>query len=322
MRHPDRLLAAVRSRLGAPEDCGVDRVDRVVRDALRPGKLLRPDLVLRSAVAVPGVRRADARLEDRVVAGALATELLHVATLVHDDIIDASTVRRGRPSVVAELGAADAIVVGDLLLGRSAAAAAEAGVSAIWGRTLGRMAVGQLLEASLAARPSLAAHREYVLLKTAELFRASAEIGAVVVGAPRAIVEAHGRFGLHFGLAFQHVDDLLDVLGDPARMGKPAGLDAANGVPTAAALLLDAPSPEGLASQIAGELEEAAASLPPGRGSAELRAWAADALRRTLRTAGDGPRSALDRLTPVLDGLEHDIHPSRENQPCTAPSAR
>lgn len=317
------LLDAVRERLRTPPSCGVAALDRVVADALRPGKLLRPGLVVRSAAAAGGPGPSESRLRHRVVLAAEAMELMHVATLVHDDIIDGAAVRRGRPSVVAAVGAAAAIVVGDLLLARAAAAAAAAAPLGppVWARTLERMARGQLLEADLRGEPSVEAHREYAALKTAELFRASAELGALAVDADPDVVRAHGGFGLHVGIAFQHVDDLLDVLGDPARMGKPAGADAANGVPTTAALLLDAPSPDGLAALVARELEDAAALLPLGPGSAELRAWAADALRTTLHAAGDQPRRPLVQLTSVLDRFDRDTHPARENQPCTASSA-
>lgn len=317
------LLGAVRDRLGTPPSCGVAELDRVVADALRPGKLLRPGLVVRSAAAA-GAGPVDRVLRHRVVLAAEAMELLHVATLIHDDVIDGSPLRRGRPSVVATAGVASALVIGDLLLARAALAAAGAAPNGpfVWARALACMARGQLLEADLRVEPSVEAHREYAALKTAELFRASAEIGALAVDAEPDVVRAHGEFGLHFGVAFQHVDDLLDVVGDPARTGKPVGLDAANGVPTAVALLLETPSPGGLAALVAAELETAAGSLLPGPGATELRAWAADALRTTLRAADDGLRPPLDQLTSVLERLEHDTHPARETQPCTPSSVR
>jgi len=319
----DDVLGAVRERLRTPPTCGVAELDRVVADALRPGKLLRPGLVVRSAAAA-GTGVTDRALRYRVVLAAEAMELLHVATLVHDDIIDGSPLRRGRPSVVAAAGVASALVIGDLLLARAALAAAGAAPNGplVWARALACMARGQLLEADLRGEPSVEAHREYAALKTAELFRASAELGALAADAGPDVVRAHGEFGLHFGIAFQHVDDLLDLEGDPAVMGKPSGLDAANGVPTAAALLVGRPSPDGLAALVAAALEDASASLPPGPRSAELRAWAADALRRTLHAAGDRPRRTLGQLASVLDRLDHDTHPARENPPCTASSVR
>lgn len=292
------LLDRVRQRLRTPPSCGVPAVDLVVADALVPGKLLRPDLVVRSAVVARGSRVLDPAAGARVVAGALAVELLHVATLVHDDIIDAAPTRRGRPSVVARSGAATAIVVGDLLLARGAAAAAESAgpAAAVWARALECLAAGQLREVGLAAAPSVEAHAEYVSLKTAELFRASAEIGALAVGASPDVVEAHGRFGLHFGIAFQHVDDLLDVVGDPRRMGKPVGADAGNGVPTAVSLLAGHGSTDAVAALVAGELASARAAAE------ELGTWATDALGRALGGALDdvGDRRAAGVVAAVV----------------------
>ncbi|NPC96205.1 polyprenyl synthetase family protein [Nocardioides sp. zg-DK7169] len=277
----DTLLGLVRDRLRSPPSCGVPEVDRVVVDALRPGKLLRPDLLVRSAAAADGERAADPDAEERAVTLALAVELLHVATLVHDDIIDGAAVRRGRPSVVASAGVGTAIVVGDLLLARGAAAAAGASgpAAGVWARALERMAQGQLREDGLAAAPSLEAYAEYASLKTAELFRASAELGALAVGAPAGVVEAHGRFGLHFGRAFQHLDDLLDAVGNHEQMGKPTGSDAANHVPTAVSLLAGGGSPLQVADLVEAEVAAARSALPPGRATVLLGDWGEEALR-------------------------------------------
>jgi geranylgeranyl pyrophosphate synthase len=312
------LLERVRERLRTSPSCGVRHLDRVVADALRPGKLLRPDLVVHSAAAALGDRSSDPQVERCVVAGALSVELLHVATLVHDDIIDASPLRRGRPSVVAVAGVATAIVIGDLLLARGAAAAAESGApaSAAWARALGCMAAGQLREAGLAADPSVEAHAEYAALKTAELFRASAEIGALASGAAPDVVAAHGTFGFHFGMAFQHVDDLLDAVGDPRRMGKPIGVDAANGVPTAVSLLTELDPTEEVAQLVAVELAAARAALPPGRRTAELAVWGAAALHQGFGAALDErhQRSA-HHLTAAFGRLDPPSDLSRPREP-------
>ena len=307
MTDADDLLERVRERLRTPPPCGVPDVDRLVADALRPGKLLRPDLVVRSAAAARGRLDPDPEVERRVVEGALSMELLHVATLVHDDIIDASVVRRGRPSVVASAGVATAIVVGDLLLARGVAAAAEsaAAAPAVWARALDCMAAGQLREAGLTAAPSIEAHAEYASLKTAELFRASAEIGALAADAAPDVVEAHGAFGLHFGMAFQHVDDLLDTIGDPRRMGKPIGADARNGVPTAVSLLSEHDTLEDVAGLVATELDAAQAALPPGRPAAALCLWGAAALRRAFHAAlGESDRGGSESLSRAFSRLE------------------
>lgn len=321
----DILLERVRVGLRTPPSCGVSQVDRLVAEALLPGKLVRPDLVVRSAAAA---RRgpSDPEVERRVVAGALAMELLHVATLVHDDIIDGSAVRRGRPSVVASAGVATAIVIGDLLLARGAASAAESAeaASAIWARALECMAAGQLREAGLASAPSIEAHAEYASLKTAELFRASAEIGALAAGAAPDVVEAHGRFGLHFGMAFQHVDDLLDAIGDPRRMGKPVGADAANGVPTAVSLLAEHGSMADVGELVARELDAARSALPPGREAAELGLWGAEALRRSFGVvANETHQRTTGDLSWAFGRLEKepDHHRARELRPCSNSSA-
>ena len=320
MTGSDDVLERVRERLRSSPPCGVPHVDRLVADALRPGKLLRPDLVIRSAAVARGGPDPDPEGMRRVVEGALSMELLHVATLVHDDIIDGSGVRRGRPSVVASAGVATAIVVGDLLLARGVAAAAESSsaAAAVWARALECMACGQLRESGLAESPSIEAHAEYASLKTAELFRASAEIGALAAGADAEVVKALGRFGLHFGIAFQHVDDLLDVIGDSRRMGKPSGADASNGVPTAVSLLSGRNTLEDVAGLVTAELDEARAALPPGVAAAALGDWGVLALRRAALAAVDATdRDLTDRLTSAFSRLEHaSDHPPLELRSC------
>ena len=298
------LLTEVGKRLRTPPACGVADVDLLVADALRPGKLLRPDLVVRSALATTGPRPLHAEIQTRVIEAALSVELLHVATLVHDDIIDAAPLRRGRPSVVAAAGVATAIVVGDLLLARGSSAAAAAGgpASAVWARALACMAAGQLRETALAAAPSMEAYAEYSSLKTAELFRASAELGALVVGATCDVVDAHGRFGLHFGRAFQHVDDLLDTIGDSTTLGKPTGADAANGVPTAVSLLSQRGGVGDLVALVADELDTARAALPDPAAD-QLGAWGAASLKRALH-AGAAPAESTDPVARAFGRLE------------------
>jgi geranylgeranyl pyrophosphate synthase len=301
----DRLVGCVRERLGTPASCGVPHVDRLVADALRPGKLLRPHLVVRSAVAAaPPGRALGPKAAERVVAGAVAVELLHVATLVHDDVIDDADLRRGRPSVVAAAGVGTAIVVGDLLLARGVAAAAEVTGSAVvaWSRALESMAAGQLREEGLAAEPSVQAHAEYAALKTAALLRSAAEIGALAVSAPDDVVAAHGRFGHHVGMALQHLDDLLDAIGDPHRMGKPTGSDAANAVPTAAALLGAGGSGGGIAPLVLDELAAGRTALGPGAVVEQLGDWASHALGRALEGGLDdaGRRRAGDLVAALV----------------------
>lgn len=317
MTDVDALLDRVRDRLRTPASCGVPRVDGVVADALRPGKLLRPAMVVRSAAAA-GADLAAAEVRHAVVEAALAVELLHVATLVHDDIIDGADLRRGRASVVAQAGLSTAIVVGDLLLARgSAAAAASApGVSTVWARALDLMAAGQLHEGELVDLPSLAAQAEYASLKTAELFRSSAEAGALAAGADAEVVAAHGRYGLHFGRAFQHVDDLLDRYGDPALTGKPTGADARNGVPTRLSLVPDGRGVDEVLELVVSELREARSSLPPA--ASAWGSWGVQALARaTLVVLDDADPEVTARVATAFGRLEPaPHHPRTETQPC------
>lgn len=319
MTDVDDLLDRVRGRLRTPASCGVRRIDPLVADALRPGKLLRPAMVVRSAEAA-GADLDRAGVPHAVVEGALAVELLHVATLVHDDIIDGATLRRGRPSVVARSDVPTAIVVGDLLLARgSAAAAASApGVAAVWARALDCMAAGQLREAGLVESPSIEAQVDYASLKTAELFRSCAETGALAAGADGGTVAAYGRFGLHFGRAFQHVDDLLDLHGDPARTGKHADADTRNGIPTPLSLLPARRGLDEVLELVVTELDRARASLPPGAAAVGLGDWAVAALGRATRASlDDANRGVIAAVAAAFGRVADPPHrPRLEAHPC------
>lgn len=220
-----------------------DRLAAVARYALLPaGKLLRPILTLHAAEAVGG-EPAD------VLTAALGMEYLHVATLVHDDIIDADALRRGRPAVQVAYGIPSAIVVGDHLIFSAFASIVDeqgavspgqvtAAVAALAraGRDLCR---GQMLEAELVGDLDAGARRypEMVRLKTGALFRAVCHIGALLGGADLEVAAALARYGEHVGVAFQLRDDLLDYVATPEQTGKPAASDLGNGRPTLPLLL-------------------------------------------------------------------------------------
>ena len=164
----------------------------------------------------------------------MAVELVHGATLVHDDVLDGSALRRGRPTVVATGGRAAATATGDLLFSRAFAELAG-GESAESVRVLARasreLALGELTQREDAYRADVTVARYLARcrLKTAVLFRAACELGALeAVGDP----EALGAFGERIGLAFQILDDVLDVSGPPERTGKPRGADLLDGTVT------------------------------------------------------------------------------------------
>ena len=192
------------------------------------GKRLRPLLVL--LASGPPEEGAD-----DVVRCAAAVELVHSATLVHDDVLDAAELRRGRPTVWATGGRDLVVAVGDLLFSRAFAELALTGsldaVRAL-SRASSALADGELLqrEDAWAAEVSVERYLRRCELKTGALFEASCELGARA-GTPAAVTEL-GRFGRTIGVAFQVLDDVLDVSGPASRTGKPRGTDLLDGTVT------------------------------------------------------------------------------------------
>jgi geranylgeranyl pyrophosphate synthase len=191
------------------------------------GKRLRPLLVC-IASGVPVVQ------SDPLVRAAVAVELVHAATLVHDDVIDRADLRRGRPTVVATGGRLMALATGDLLFSRAFAELAAGGEIepiCLLAQAAGSLAEGELMQRADAWDVSVPRERylERCRLKTGVLFRAACELGALAGGAD---VEGLGRFGERIGIAFQLLDDVLDVTGPPERTGKPRGADLLDGTVT------------------------------------------------------------------------------------------
>jgi octaprenyl-diphosphate synthase len=191
------------------------------------GKRLRPLLVFLAA----GTQPAD---DTGLLRAGLAVELVHSATLVHDDVLDAADLRRGRPTVVARAGRDMATATGDLLFSRAFAELAANGradeVRAL-SRASSALALGELVQRSDAWDPAVPLER-YLWrceLKTARLFEAAAELGAMEGAGP---VEELGAFGRGIGLAFQILDDVLDVSGPASRTGKRRGTDLLDGTVT------------------------------------------------------------------------------------------
>ena len=211
--------------------------------ALRPGKMLRPALLLLSAAAGRpiGGPPAPPHHRDRLVAAAAAFELLHLASLTHDDIVDASTLRRGAPSVWGRWGAGVAVLTGDHFYGKAVGQASLAGrrASRSLCRTIDALLAGEALELTATGGPggrppaSPMGRRSYLALATAKTAVFCAEacaLGARLGRAAPGAVRALGGYGKALGQAYQLTDDLLDWLGDPDRMGKPGLADLARGV--------------------------------------------------------------------------------------------
>lgn len=191
------------------------------------GKRLRPLLVC-VAAGVP------VSVSDALVRAAVSVELVHAATLVHDDVIDGSDLRRGCPTVVAAGGRLMALATGDLLFSRAFAelvAGGEMEPVRVLSDAASLLAAGELMQRHDAwdASVTQARYLERCQLKTGGLFRAACELGALAGGAPRL---ALGQFGERIGVAFQLLDDILDVTGPPERTGKPRGADLLDGTVT------------------------------------------------------------------------------------------
>lgn len=202
-----------------------------------PGKRLRPTLVVACALAVVGQGAGS----QRVVDAAVAVELAHLASLYHDDVLDAAELRRGRPSANALWGNELAVLGGDVLLAHAYRVASDLGPEALRRLcdTMIELCCGQAAEAARQF-DSARAVAEYELSirgKTASLLSTSCWLGATVVGADRKMTDALARYGAEIGMAFQIVDDLLDLCGDSDVIGKTTGTDLRAGVFTLPVLL-------------------------------------------------------------------------------------
>ena len=223
-----RVMARVEERMNELASGHGDLLARYAGETIAAGgKRLRPLLVcLAAGVPVPE--------SDQLVRAAVAVELVHGATLVHDDVLDGSALRRGRPTVVAAGGRALATATGDLLFSRAfAELAAGRSIDAVrmLSRATSELAAGELMQREDAWRADISVERylERCRLKTGVLFRAACELGAF---SGSGLTEALSEFGERIGIAFQLLDDLLDIAGPSERTGKPRGADLLDGTVT------------------------------------------------------------------------------------------
>jgi len=232
-------LEAVQGHLARTLRGTNDRPVREVVDFLlgSPGKQMRPALTLLAARAAGGPGNGSPGPGRVSLNVAAAVELIHMASLVHDDLIDAAEVRHHRPSIAAKWGKRVAAAVGDHLCGqafRLVADCADPRLFAILGSSLCAMCGGELLQVAWRGDFSLSEHHCLTIVekKTAALFGACCRAGAVIAAHEPATCEALEKFGFHFGVAFQILDDCRDLLGDEERLGKTRGQDLRAGVVT------------------------------------------------------------------------------------------
>jgi heptaprenyl diphosphate synthase len=226
---PERL-AAVDARIA--EALGADGAllgEASVRVAANGGKRLRPLLT------IVGAALGD-RFDPRVVNAAAAVELVQVGSLVHDDILDQADTRRGRPTINAVEGVNHAVLAGDYILARAAELAASVSREAaeLIAVTLGELCEGQVRELRDSYDPdrSVDDHLASVRGKTAALFECACRLGAECGGLSDANTAALARYGHAFGMGFQVLDDVLDLIGNDEALGKPTGNDIESGVYT------------------------------------------------------------------------------------------
>jgi geranylgeranyl pyrophosphate synthase len=199
------------------------------------GKRLRPLVLLLAARAYDYNR-------DSLITAAAGVELLHTASLVHDDTVDRAALRRGRPTLNSVLSSGAVILLGDYLFAQSAMLAAATNsprVVSIFASTLADICDGQLREMFVAHRLDQR-REEYerrIFGKTASLFAGAAEMGAIIGQAPEPHVQALRQYGSDIGMAFQIVDDVLDFRAGADEVGKPVGHDLAQGTVTLPAII-------------------------------------------------------------------------------------
>ena len=239
------------------------------------GKRIRPLLALAAGACAED---HDGPATHSAVMGAVSVELVHLGSLHHDDVIDEAVTRRRVQSVNAKWGNLRAILSGDFLLAKASEIAAGLGTetAALLASTIGRLCQGEVAELQTAYQleRSEASYLRSIAGKTATLFSAATRIGAIVGELPREHIDRLTEFGTAYGMAFQVIDDILDLVATDEQLGKPAGHDLIEGVYTLPVLrALRAPGAEELSGLLGrpvnGEDWERARSLVRASGGVE-----------------------------------------------------
>lgn len=268
------------------------------------GKRLRPALALLTG-------RLGTYDAERLLNMAVGVELLHAASLVHDDVVDESDLRRGAQTLFTRVGNALAVLVGDYLFAQSATRCVATGdvrVIGLFAQTLASMCQGQIEEASRGNRPEQTLTREQyyqtIWGKTASLFVLACEGSAILAGLTEPQIAAMRIYGDRLGLAFQVVDDILDFIGEEAQLGKPVGSDVRQGTITLPVICLrEILPPDEYAAAFAEDDRTAVIDLVKSSGAVERAQAEADRLLSEAREA----LTALD-ASPARDTLEALTH--------------
>jgi geranylgeranyl pyrophosphate synthase len=263
------------------------------------GKRIRPTLVLLVGNMIGG------NSEVLVTLGA-AVELLHTATLVHDDLIDGALLRRGAETINARWSSAATVLTGDFLFARAAMLAAETDnteLMRLFANTLATIVNGELTQL-FSARGVINRenYNQRIYAKTASLFEMSTQAAAMVSTDDKDTIENLQKFGYEIGMAFQIVDDLLDFTGEQAAIGKPIGSDLLQGLVTLPAIYFaemnpDHPDVRSLAAGGWGDAERMARLVQLIRGS--------EAIQMSMREAEQAVDRAITHLALFDDCAEH-----------------
>ncbi|MBX5491707.1 MAG: polyprenyl synthetase family protein [Chloroflexi bacterium] len=301
--------------LFAPIQSDLERIEQVLADVanvsdpllssmlsevLRAGgKRLRPALVLL-------VGRLNHYAVDRLINLAVATELLHTATLLHDDVVDQATRRRGRPALHTQVGNKAAVLVGDYMYGKSAYFATATGslrVMQLFADCVMLMCQGQIEEGTRRddsyADRSIETYFRTISSKTAALFVLACDAAAELSGASAGDAAALHRYGEQLGLAFQIIDDVLDIAGDEQTLGKAVGGDLRQRIVTLPVIYARDVVP----AMLLREVYEGDGAAPPEESVQALlqaiqRSSALDRCYATVRQLVDNARRALEPLAP------------------------
>ena len=307
-RHAPTTLAEVQA-LAAPD---MRRVDALVRARLSSevglvnqiaeyivgagGKRLRPTVVLLAA-------RAAGHAGDEHLQAAAIVEFIHTATLLHDDVVDESGMRRGRPTANATWGNAASVLVGDFLYSRAFQLMVELDrmrIMRVLADTTNAIAEGEVLQLMHLNNPDVdeAAYLRVIERKTAVLFAAAARLGGILAGLPPAQEQALADYGLALGYAFQIADDMLDYVADAQALGKNLGDDLAEGKATLPLIRALALADGERSSRIRAAIEAGDLGELPMIAAAIRESGALDYSRARAERYADSAVAALDAIAP------------------------
>ena len=263
------------------------------------GKRIRPTLVLLAGKMLGAPH-------DKLITLASAVELLHTATLVHDDLIDGSLLRRGNPTLNSQWSPAATVLTGDFIFARAAKLAAETDhlpLMKLFADTLATIVNGELTQ--LFASKGFVNRENYyqrIYAKTASLIKMCSESAAMIALADGSVIEAMLQYGYHLGMAFQIVDDILDFTGEQAEVGKPIGSDLLQGLITLPALYYIEAHPEDpdVSCLLGGNF-----SLEPERVERLVQSIrSSEAVTLSLKEAQDFIEKAINFLADMPRGIE------------------